>query len=113
MKSRVFATDKSIEKATKAAVKHEVQRVLPQIYADIEQNTAYQVMAVIMCVLEKHFSFGGKRLRALKNYVEDEFKLMEIGILGRDYTTADCCKHLKEKYAIDFSQSQYKDSRKS
>lgn len=81
MKSRVFATDKSIEKATKAAVKHEVQRVLPQIYADIEQNTSYQVMAVIMCVLEKHFGFGGK--------------------------------HLKEKYAIDFSQSQYKDSRKS
>lgn len=107
MKSRVLKTKDQVQKEVEKIADREAKKRVDEIYATAETNTAYQVMATVFCVLNKEFGFGKKRLTRLKNYTEDEFVRMAKGCLGRDYSSADCCKYLKGKYNIDFSETQY------
>ena len=95
------------EKEIKKICQKNVENTLREKHAEISQDIAYQTMAVVMCVLHNRFGFGGMRLQALKDAIEDEFANMKTGILGRNYTTNDCVKFLKDKYNIDFSETRY------
>lgn len=103
MKARVFKTESQIRRI----VQDEAKRQTTEIYEAALKDATYQAFAVMMCVLHREFGFGGERLRRLKDLTESEFMQMKIGILGKSYSTNDCVKFLKEKYSIDFAESQY------
>lgn len=107
MKARVFKTESQIRKV----VQREARKQTEEIYDKALADAAYQMFAVMMCVLNRRFGFGGKRLRELKDLTEDEFWLMKNGILGKPYTANDCVRYLKDKYGIDFTESQYSDEK--
>lgn len=100
---RIMKSEKEIRQLCR---KH-VEEAYAEKSEEIAQDVAYQAFAVVMCVLNKKFGFGGTRLNTLKDAIEDEFAMMKSGILGRSYTTNDCVRFLKEKYNIDFSESRY------
>lgn len=93
----VLKTEKQIRTICEA---HVTER-----YDEITHNAAYQSMAVTFYILSRDFGFGKQRLAKLKDAIEDEFALMDVGILGRDYNANHVCAHLKEKYDIDFGES--------
>lgn len=103
MKSRVFKTESQIRRI----VQDEAKRQATEIYDKALQDAAYQAFAVMMIVLHREFGFGGERLQRLKDLTESEFMMMREGILGKEYTTNDCVKFLKDTYGIDFAESQY------
>lgn len=103
MKARIYTTQKQVEKA----VQLEAKKQTTEIYDKALKDAAYQMWAVMLCVLHKQFGFGKTRLHQVKDSTEDEFMMMRDGILGKDYTTNDCVKFLKEKFDIDFEYSQY------
>lgn len=103
MKSRIITTDKQIRKI----VEREAKKQLAEYEQKDFSRVAYQAMAVVMCVLNREFGFGRKRLQKLKDKTEDEFMLMTKGILGRSYNANDCIEFVKKEYGIDFEQSQY------
>lgn len=105
MKARVLRTDKQI----KRALHKEALKQSKEIYGQALEDAAYQVESVMLCVLHKHFGFGKKRLHKLFNLIEDEFILMNQGVLGRSYTTDDCKQFLKDEFDLDVEASQYKE----
>ena len=48
-----------------------------------------------------------KRLTDFLHQVDDVTHMMFTGVMGRETTTRDAQKHLKEAYGIDFSESRY------
>lgn len=106
MKARVFKTESQIRRI----VQDEAKRQTTEIYDKAMKDAAYQCFAVLMCVLHKEFGFGKKRLKKLKDLTEFEFMMMKDGVLGNPYDTNDCVRFLKEKYGIDFAESQYDES---
>lgn len=88
----------------------EVERELKEQYDNIVRSSVYNSLAVAFCVLARDHGFGRRRLASLKNAIENEFVLMDLGVLGRAYSSNDCCIHLKNKYGIDFNESQYKEA---
>ena len=103
MKARVFKTESQIRKI----VQDEAKRQTTSIYEAAMQDSVYQALATMMYVLNRDFGFGGERLKKLKNLTEDEFMVMRTGICGKHYDANNCVKYLKEKYGIDFAESQY------
>lgn len=103
MKARIIQTERQLRKI----IDKNINERIPELYDEIERNTAYQCIATVFAVLAKNYGFGKVRLNRLKNEVEDEFALMESGVLGREYSTSDVCKWLKERFDIDFSRTQY------
>ena len=103
MKARIFKTESQIRKI----VQEEAKRQTTEIYDAALRDATYQAFAVMMCVLHNEFGFGGKRLRKLKDRTEDEFMLMRNGMRGQKYDTMYCVRYLKDKFGIDFNESQY------
>lgn len=106
MKSR-YCPPAEIQQLVEKAVEKETLRVMDDLTDQITSNAVYQTLATVFVVMDREYGFKKKRLNRLKNLIEDEFVHMKTGILGRDYSTADCVKYLKEHYDIDFSVSQY------
>ena len=100
---RIYKTEKEIRKVCEK----QVTEYLTKNYQKISRDGAFQMLAVAFVVLIKEFGFGTKRLKRLKDLIENEFMLMEKGICGRQYNTDDCKRHLKENYSIDFEESCY------
>lgn len=92
----------------KAAIKSEIDQYRDAAYDAVEKDCTYQALAVAMTVLHRKYGFGAKRLRDLKNAIEDEYIFMQDGVLGRGYTPRDCQEMLREKFGIDFEKTQYK-----
>lgn len=106
MKSRVFKTEAQIRRL----VQDEAKKQTTEIYEKALQDATYQAHATMMIVLHREFGFGGKRLRKLKDLTENEYMAMKTGVLGKKYDTKDCVHFLKEKFGIDFNESQYSES---
>ena len=91
----------------KQICKEEAEKEVSARYDEITRETTYQALQVAFYVLAKEFKFGKKRLTLLKNLIENEFFLMESNFLNLNYNATDCGRFLKEKFGIDFSESQY------
>ena len=100
---KIYCSHKAVEQA----VRKERQIHLRNEYDKIVKDISYQTLAVVFDCLNKEFGFGEKRLKQLKNSVEESFILMDIGVFGRKYDTLDVVKSLKQKFGIDFEQSMY------
>lgn len=95
------------EAEVKQIVRKEVEKELTARQDEIQREAAYQAMAVTFYILSRDFGFGKQRLASLKDAIEDEFALMDIGILGKEYNALHVFRHLKEKYGIDFNESKF------
>jgi NMD protein affecting ribosome stability and mRNA decay len=100
---RVTKTQKEIEKICRAVVNKDLEERQDAIV----QDAAYQALGVAFRVLARDYGFGRRRLAKLKDLIEAAFKLMQIGVLGKEYNAHHVLNYLKETYGIDFSESQY------
>ena len=105
MKARILTSESQI----KQVVDEEVRKRLADYFTEVTRNTTYRTIAVVLRILERDYGFRKKRLHDVKNRIESEFCLMETGIFGQNYDQDDIVKYLKEKYDIDFEESQYKE----
>ena len=96
-----------MEKEIKAICDSFIRQELSARTDEIITNSAYQTLAVAFYILSRDFKFGKKRLADLKNAIEDEFKLMDEGILGKPYNAFNTIKYLKDKFNIDFEVSKF------
>lgn len=100
---RVMKTEKEIKAICDAFIREELSARTDEII----HNAAYQAMAVTFYILSRDYGFGKQRLANLKDAIEDEFSLMDIGILGKPYTTSHTINYLKDKFNIDFGVSKF------
>lgn len=100
---RVMKSEKEIKAICDAFIRQELSARTDEIIA----NSAYQTLAVAFYVLSRDYGFGKQRLANLKDAIEDEFRLMDEGILGKPYTTSHTVNYMKEKYNIDFGVSKF------
>lgn len=110
MRARYGAYSKSeLDKRSREIAREEVKKMRDEIYAYCERDCSYQAIATCLWVLHRHFGFGKTRLQRLKNLIEDEYRLMELGILGKDYSPRDLQKWLKDEMKIDLDATQYQE----
>lgn len=95
------------QKAVEKAVKKETERQLEIEYDKIYRTVCYQTLAVVFDCLNLEFGFGEKRLKQLKDSVEESFVFMTNGVFGRTYNALDIVEKMKEKFDIDFEKSMY------
>lgn len=100
---RIHCSQKEIEKA----VRKETERQLEIEYDKIYRTVCYQTIAVVFDCLNQEFGFGEKRLKQLKNSIEESFMMMTNGVFGRTYNALDIVDKVKEKFGIDFTKSMY------
>ena len=103
----VTVNQSKVEKLTEESAKKIMYEMRDEIYKEIERDIMYQTIAVVFWALHKHFGFGKDRLQRLKDFTEDEFKLMIDGVLGKDYSPRHCEEWLRS-IGIDLDKSQYK-----
>lgn len=91
-------------------VHDEAMRLLEEekdkIYDAVKTDIFDQALAVCFISLEQ-MGWGKVRLQRLYEMIDDMTHMMYTGIMGREMTTRDAQKHLKDKYGIDFSVSRY------
>lgn len=110
MKSYYHTLSRSeIARAAQEAARKEVDAMRDELYAKVERDCTYQALATAFAVLHREFGFGQHRLTRLKNEIEREYVMMQNGVLGRDYSPRDAQAWLKERYGIDFEESQFKE----
>lgn len=97
-----------LDKQAVEVANQELRKYRDEIYEDVEWDVFQQALACCFITLE-HMGWRKKRLTDFKNAVDDTTHMMYTGIMGREVTTRDALRHLKEKYGIDFSESRYKD----
>ena len=84
----------------------ELEKYKDELYDAVKIDVFNQALAVCFTALEL-MGWRKKRLTDFFNQVDDVTNLMYTGIMGRETTTRDAQKHLKEAYDIDFSKSRY------
>lgn len=104
---RLMKSEKEILKLCEKEYNAKYKEMFETKQDELTQEAGYQTLNVVFYVLAKKYGFGKKRLTELKNSIEDEFKLMETNFLNLNYNTTDCGRFLKEKFNIDFYESQY------
>ena len=108
MKSNYTIMNRSqAQKLAEETGKKAAYELRDEIQDKIETGVMHQTISVVFWVLHKHFGFGKDRLQRLKDYTEDEFKLMIDGVLGKKYSPRNCEEWLKS-IGIDLNKSQYK-----
>lgn len=95
---------REIDKATQKTL----QEYKDDLYEKVEWDCFQQALACCFIALEK-MGWKKKRLTSFKNAVDDVTHLMYTGIMGREMTTRDALKHLKDAYGIDLTESQYQE----
>lgn len=107
MKARyaTFSVEK-IDKEIRKEVIKEVDKYKNEVYDNVCWDVFRQALAVCFTALEL-MGWRGKRLHAFQDRVEDVCNLMLHGAMGREITTKDAIRHLKDEYGIDFEQSVY------
>lgn len=96
-----------LDKHAVEVANQELRKYRDKIYEDVEWDVFQQALACCFIALE-HMGWRKKRLTDFKNAIDDVTHMMYTGIMGREVTTLDALKHLKEAYGIDFSESKYK-----
>lgn len=77
-----------------------------ELYEAIKVDVFNQALAVCFVSLEQ-MGWGKTRLLRLFDMIDDMTHMMFTGIMGREMTTRDAERHLKETYGIDFTESRY------
>lgn len=99
--------DRKTKSMCDVAAKKAAYELRDKIQDKIERDIFEQTIATVFWVLHKNFGFGSERLKRLKDATEDEFVLMQQGILGNEYNPRYCQEWLKS-IGIDLTKSQYK-----
>lgn len=94
-----------IERISRDAAKKEVENYYDQFSAVI----TYETFAVVCKILHEDFGFGKERLQKLKDHFEDEAKLIETGMMGKEYRADQVVEWLKNKFGIDLYESKFKE----
>lgn len=76
------------------------------LYDAVKVDVFNQALAVCFVSLEQ-MGWGKVRLLRLFDMIDDMTHMMFTGIMGREMTTRDAERHLKETYGIDFTESRY------
>ena len=66
-----------------------------------------ETFAVVCKVLHEDFGFGKERLQKLKDHFEDEAKLIETGMMGKEYRADQVVEWLQNKFGIDLNKSKF------
>lgn len=77
-----------------------------ELFEAVQIDVFNQALAVCFVSLEQ-LGWGKTRLKRLFDMIDDMTHIMCTGIMGREMTTRDAQRHLKEAYGIDFSESRY------
>jgi hypothetical protein len=102
-RNEIKKTEKEIKEICRKNVKQELDKQQDKIIRD----SAYQSFGVTFYILARDFGFDAEMLANLKDAIEDEFSLMQIGILGKEYNAYHTLNYLKENYNIDFNESKF------
>ena len=97
-----------LQKEIDAATQKTLAQYKDELYEKVQWDCFCQSLACCFIALEQ-MGWRKKRLTAFKDKVDDITHMMYTGIMGRQMTTRDALKHLKEKYGIDLEESQYKE----
>lgn len=101
MKARVVTLS---ELEIRKQVEKEFDRLKADVHDSVVKDVIPQFTAVCLCALHKEYGFGAKRLRRFLDAVNDEFKMMDCGILGKKYDPQACLDFLKNEYKIDVDE---------
>ena len=92
-----------LDRISKEAAQKEVEKYYDRFAAVITNET----FAVVCKVLHEDFGFGKERLQKLKDHFEDEAKLIETGMMGKEYRADQVVEWLKHKFGIDLNKSKF------
>lgn len=107
MKSRWRTySETDLDKKIHAEAMRLLEEEKDKLYDAVKVDVFDQALAVCFVSLEQ-MGWGKVRLQRLYEMIDDMTHMMYTGIMGREMTTRDAQKHLKEKYGIDFSKSRY------
>lgn len=71
------------------------------VYSEVKNDVANQLIAVFFTALHKDFGFGKTRLVRVKESIETYFSLMQTGVFNKSFTPIDCINYLKDELGID------------
>ena len=97
---RILKSDKEIKKAC--------EEEMTRRYDEVSRDVAYQTFAMVFMVLNRDYGFGKKRLHDLKDAIEFEYYKMQEKPLGVKYDPDDVIRICKDRFGIDFNESQFK-----
>ena len=107
MKSRfVTVSQTELDKKVNELAMQKLQEYKDDLYDAVKVDVFNQALAVCFVSLEQ-MGWGKVRLLRLFDMIDDVTHMMFTGIMGREMTTRDAEKHLKETYGIDFTKSRY------
>ena len=93
---------------TENEIKRICQEEVKQRYEEISRDVAFQSFAMVFYVLNLNYGFGKKRLHDLKDAIEFEYYKMQEKPLGVKYDPDDVIRICKDRFGIDFNESQFK-----
>ena len=102
IKEKLVLTKEEVSKYLEA----EWEEKRDEVYSEVKNDVANQILSVFFTVLHNDFGFGKKRLLKLKDNVEAQFLLMTVGIFGNPYTPVDCLNYLKKEFGIDLDKEE-------
>lgn len=90
--------EKLIQKSdVEKAVNAEWDAKIDALYEEVKKDIVAQLMATVLCYLNKRYGWKGKVLNSIKEGVEDLFKIMQSGgIMGKEFNTQNCIDYMKE-----------------
>lgn len=90
--------EKLIQKSdVEKAVQAEWDMKIDTLYEEVKKDVVAQLMATVLCYLNKRYGWKGKVLNSIKEGTEDMFKIMQSdGIMGKPFTTQNCIEYMKE-----------------
>ena len=107
MKARYVTVSQSeLDQKVHELAMQKLQEYKDDLYDAVKVDVFNQSLAVCFVSLEQ-MGWGKVRLLRLFDMIDDMTHMMFTGIMGREMTTRDAERHLKEKYGIDFTESRY------
>lgn len=100
-KTKITFTEEELEKY----FLNQLEKYRSELYDEVKQDVAAQVLATIFFTMEKNYGWKRKRLLKLKEEIESSFKLMKHGVMGKPFTPVDCIYYLKSHFGIDLDKN--------
>lgn len=104
-KNKIVSKDEIKQFADKA-VERAYNECIDKVYAEVRRDVAAQIMAVCCCELHTEFGFGKKRLKRFHRGICDLLRLMESGVMNKNFSPVECIELLKNKYGIDLDKDE-------
>lgn len=107
MKARLVTVSQTeLDKKVNELAMQKLKEYKDDLYDAVKVDVFNQALAVCFVSLEQ-MGWGKVRLLRLFDMIDDMTHMMFTGIMGREMTTRDAERHLKETYGIDFTESRY------